>query len=204
MRKPYILGLTGGIGTGKSTVSGILRGEGAFIVDADDISRHALDIGTECYQAVKETFGDLILREDGSVNRGRLAQIVFNDEAQLQCLNSIIHPYVRKQIYAETEKAAALDVDIVVWDIPLLFEGGYESDTNAVLVVTCPLKLRLARLYLRSGMKEDEALARMRAQMPEEERCRKADFVINNDGTLETLKEKVKLAIRQLHITDNE
>lgn len=191
MRRPFILGLTGGIGSGKSTVSKLLQKRGAFLIDADEISRHALDIGTDCYIQTVQAFGKGILNEDASVNRKALAGIVFQDIAQRERLNGIIHPYVRKTIYAQTERAETEKCTVVVWDIPLLLEGGYEKETDAVLVVTCPLETRLERLRNRSGFSREEALARMRAQMTDEERSRKADFVIDNGGTLEALENAV-------------
>lgn len=196
MSKPFILGLTGGIGTGKTTVSGLLKSFGARVIDADDISRYALDTGTDCYKDTVAAFGNEILNSDGSVDRKKLAEIVFHDEEALNRLNGIIHPFVRKTIYEET--AAADTYEMIVWDIPLLFESGYETETDAVLVVTCPLEVRLERLFLRSGLSREEALSRMRAQMTDEERCRKATYVIDNAGTLDELTKKTEVLYKQL------
>lgn len=198
MSRPFIVGLTGGIGTGKTTVAEIFRDMGAVIIDADEISRHALDTGTDCYRDTVRTFGRGILNEDDTVNRKELAAIIFRDEAEREKLNAIIHPYVRKTIYSETD--AVPPEKTVVWDIPLLIEGGYHKETDALVVVTCPIELRLQRLEKRSGFSREEALSRMRAQMSDEERCREAAFVIENSGSLEELKEKAEAVFRTLQI----
>ena len=192
MNKPFILGLTGGIGTGKTTVALMLKELGAYIIDADEISRHALDKQTDCYLKTVETFGREILQDDGTVDRKKLAATIFSDPTAREKLNGIIHPHVKKTIFSESEKAAEAGERLVIWDIPLLFETGYELYTDAVLVVTCPLPLRLERLKRRSGLSESEALDRICAQMSDDERCAKADFVIDNAGTLDELKSKVR------------
>ena len=193
-----VIGLTGGIGTGKSTVSAYFQELGACIVDADEISRHALDIGTACYRQAAEAFGREILLPSGAINRGALAGIVFAAEEKRLLLNSIIHPFVRKTIYAETDRAEKAGKKLAVWDIPLLFEGGYETECDRVIVVTCPLPVRLERLYKRSGMDEKEAMARINAQMSETERCSRADFILNNGGTLQELREQAGAVYRRI------
>lgn len=201
MKTPYILGLTGGIGTGKTTVSNLFKEKGIPIIDADEISRHALDIGTSCYIKTVDHFGQSILNSDKTVNRKELAAIVFSCEDERQKLNAIIHPYVRETIFAKTE--AATHEKLIVWDIPLLIEGGYQQEVDALLVVTCPTEIRIERLQRRSGLSRGEALARMQAQMSDEERCRIADFVLENGGTLDDLKEKVDAVFAELlRITD--
>lgn len=200
MTRPYVLGLTGGIGTGKSTVSFLLKEKGALIIDADEISRHALDIGTSCYRETVNVFGNRILNEDTSINRKELAGIVFNHAEELKKLNAIIHPYVRETIYAQTENAALAHCKIVVWDIPLLVEGNYQKEVDSLIVVTCPIEKRLERLEKRSGFSREDSLARMRAQMSDEDRCRFASFVIDNGGTLEELMEKVEAVFSALPV----
>lgn len=198
MRDSFILGLTGGIGTGKTTVSGMFKELGAIIIDADEISRHALDIGADCYSTTVEAFGPSIVAEDGRIDRKRLARIVFNDAYQLERLNGIIHPYVRRTIHAETERIKSSGCYLIVWDIPLLLESGYDKETDAVLVVTCPTEIRLERLYARSGLNKEEALSRMRAQMTDEQRCARANYVIDNNGTIGDLRSKVQAVFEQL------
>lgn len=187
-----IVGLTGGIGTGKSTVSALFNKWGAFIIDADKISRDSLNVGSECYHQTIDTFGTSILNADGEVDRKALAKIVFSSDEELKKLNSIIHPYVRCTIHSHTISAIERDAPIIVWDVPLLLEGGYERDTDAVVVVTCPTELRLERLKIRNGMSPEECYARINAQMSDYERMQKADFVIENDGSLSELYDRAR------------
>ena len=198
MSESMILGLTGGIGSGKSTAADMLRRLGATVLDADEISRHALDPGTECYRATVSAFGDAIVREDGSIDRKALAGIVFSDDHARKTLNGIIHPYVHRTIHSETERARAAHARLIVWDIPLLFETGYDKETDAVLVICCSIPVRLERLKKRSGYSEEEALSRIRAQMTDEERCERATFTVHNEGTLESLQEQVSKIYEQL------
>lgn len=185
-------GLTGGIASGKSTVSNRFRQLGAYIVDADEISRHGLDVGTECYKKTVATFGRNILLQDGQVDRRKLGAIVFSNEAEREKLNTIIHPYVRKRM----EELSQTEWDsnpqgLILWDVPLLFENGLHKLVQKTVVVTAPEELRIQRMALRNGFTREEALSRIRSQMPEEKKVKLADYVIDNSGDLMSLYEQV-------------
>lgn len=185
-------GLTGGIASGKSTVSNRFRQLGAYIVDADEISRHGLDVGTECYEKVVATFGKDILLQDGQVDRRKLGAIVFSNEAEREKLNAIIHPYVRKRMEELSQTVWDSNPQgLILWDVPLLFENGLHRLVQKTVVVTAPEELRIQRMAIRNGFTRNEALSRIRSQMPEEEKVKLADYVIDNSGDLMSLYEQV-------------
>lgn len=192
MSRYYCAGLTGGIASGKSTVSNRFRQLGAHIVDADEIARHALDAGTDCYEKTIATFGKDILLEDGQVDRRKLGAIVFGNEEERQKLNDIIHPYVRRRMDELSQSVwVRVPQGLILWDVPLLFENGLHKLVQKTVVVTAPEELRIARMALRNGFTREEALSRIRSQMPEEEKVKLADFVIDNSGDLKSLYEQV-------------
>ena len=193
------IGLTGGIASGKSTVSGLFRAWGAFVADADLISRHALDPGTDCYERTVSAFGRHILLSDGTVDRKKVAGIVFSDTEALATLNGIIHPYVRETIRADSEKAFEEMPDrLIVWDVPLLFETGYERDVARTVVVTARQDIRIRRIVARDGSTKAAALRRIRSQMPDREKVRRADIVIRNNGSLEELEQRTREVFDEL------
>ncbi|MEV4557536.1 dephospho-CoA kinase [Kitasatospora sp. NPDC049285] len=183
------IGLTGGIGAGKSEVSRQLAALGAVIVDADLIAREVVAPGTPGLAAVAAEFGPGVLLPDGSLDRPALGRLVFGDPARLAVLNAIVHPLVRERS-AELEAAAGPDA-IVVNDVPLLAENGLAPLYDLVVVVDVPDEQRLLRLVELRGMAEDEAKARMAAQATREDRLAVADVVLDNSGTLEQLTERV-------------
>ena len=184
-----LVGLTGGIGSGKSTVTGMLAERGAVVVDADRLARDAVAPGTAGFDAVRDRFGDAVIAPDGSLDRAALARIVFADDEARAALEAIVHPEVRRRI-AESVAAHAETDDVVVVDSPLLIETGAHEGFEVVVVVTAPIAERVARLAAR-GMSEDDVLARDAAQMPLEEKAALADVVVNNDGSLDDLEGKV-------------
>ncbi|WP_166741656.1 dephospho-CoA kinase [Cumulibacter soli] len=184
------LGLTGGIGSGKSAASTVLNELGATIVDADKIAREVVEPGTDGLRRVAEAFGDQVLDSDGSLNRPALAQIVFNDEQARQTLNGIVHPLVRGR--SEQIVAAAGDDAIVVHDIPLLAEGTMAPSFHLVLIVATPQEVRLERLSTHRGMDRADALARIKAQATEEQRLAIADVVLDNAGSPQELREQIE------------
>ncbi|MGK4583855.1 dephospho-CoA kinase [Kitasatospora sp. HPMI-4] len=184
------IGLTGGIGAGKSEVSRQLAALGAVIVDSDLIAREVVAPGTEGLAAVVEEFGPGILREDGSLDRPALGAVVFADPARLAALNAIVHPLVRARS-AELEAAAGPE-DIVVHDVPLLAENGLAPLYDLVIVIDVEDEVRLERLVRLRGMAEAEAKARMAAQASREERLAVADLVIDNSGSLTELAPRVR------------
>ena len=182
------IGLTGGIGSGKSTVSALLAARGAVVIDADRIARQVVEPGTPGLAAVAEAFGPGVLTPDGSLDRPALAAIVFADPAAREKLDGIVHPLVRSRA---TELAAAAPEDaVVVHDVPLLVETGQAGSYDLVLVVQADPDTRIDRL-VRRGLTEEDARARIAAQASDEQRRTVADVVLENDGTPEDLAEQV-------------
>ena len=182
------IGLTGGIGSGKSTVSALLAARGAVVIDADRIAREVVEPGTPGLAAVAEAFGSGVLTADGSLDRPALAAIVFADPAAREKLDGIVHPLVRSRA---TELAAAAPEDaVVVHDVPLLVETGQAGSYDLVLVVQADPDTRIDRL-VRRGLTEEDARARIAAQASDEQRRAVADVVLENDGTPEDLAEQV-------------
>lgn len=193
------IGLTGGIASGKSTVAQLFRAWGAYVADADLISRKALDPGTDCYEQTVTAFGWDILFADGTVDRKKVAGIVFSDPKALATLNGIIHPYVRKTIRSDSEKAFAQSPDrLIVWDVPLLFETGYDSEVAKTVVVTARQDIRIQRIVARDGSTKAAALRRIHSQMPDREKVRRADIVIRNNGSLGELEQRTREVFDEL------
>ncbi|MCU7825385.1 dephospho-CoA kinase [Kitasatospora sp. DSM 101779] len=190
------IGLTGGIGAGKSEVSRQLAALGAVIVDSDLIAREVVAPGTDGLRAVVAEFGPEVLQPDGSLDRPALGRLVFGHPERLAALNAIVHPLVRARS-AELEAAAGPE-DVVVHDVPLLAENGLAPLYQQVLVVDVPDEIRLDRLVRLRGMAEDEAEARMAAQATREDRLAVADVVIDNSGSLEDLTARVRQVWEQL------
>ncbi|GAA3030423.1 dephospho-CoA kinase [Kitasatospora sp. NPDC006786] len=183
------IGLTGGIGAGKSEVSRLFAARGAVIVDSDVIAREVVAPGTDGLAAVVAEFGPQVLREDGALDRPALGAVVFADPERLKALNAIVHPLVRARS-AELEAAAAPDA-AVVHDVPLLAENGLAPLYDLVVVVDAADEVRLDRLVRLRGMAEEEARARMAAQASREDRLAIADLVIDNSGGLAELEARV-------------
>jgi dephospho-CoA kinase len=190
------VGLTGGIGSGKSTVSALLVSYGAVLIDADRIAREVVEPGTDGLAAVVAEFGEDILAADGTLDRPELGRIVFADESRLKALNAIVHPLVRDRS-AELEAAAGPD-SVVVQDVPLLAENRLAPLYDLVVVVDAAPETQLDRLVRQRGMPEDDARARMAAQATRDERLAVADLVIDNDGLLEALEPQVKKVWEEL------
>ncbi|MCX2922632.1 dephospho-CoA kinase [Streptomyces sp. NEAU-W12] len=184
------VGLTGGIGAGKSEVSRLLVERGAVLIDADRIAREVVAPGTPGLTAVVAAFGEEILTGDGSLDRPRLGAIVFTDAEKLALLNSIVHPLVGARS-RELEEAAAEEA-VVVHDVPLLTENGLASRYDLVIVVDASPGTQLDRLVGRRGMSEQDARARMAAQATREQRREIADIVIDNDVPLDELERRVE------------
>ncbi|NBM16804.1 dephospho-CoA kinase [Streptomyces sp. GC420] len=190
------VGLTGGIGAGKSEVSRLLDSYGAVIVDADKIAREVVAPGTPGLAAVVEAFGPRILTGDGGLDRPGLGAIVFSDPQKLAVLNAIVHPLVGARS-AELERAAGPDA-VVVHDVPLLTENGLAPLYDVVVVVDASPQTQLDRLVRLRGMTEEEARARMSAQADRAARLAVADLVIDNDGPLEALEPQVRAVWEEL------
>ncbi|WP_328539361.1 dephospho-CoA kinase [Streptomyces sp. NBC_00344] len=183
------VGLTGGIGAGKSEVSRLLVRHGAVLVDADAIAREVVEPGTPGLAAVVKAFGESVLTARGTLDRPKLGSIVFSDAARLATLNAIVHPLVGARS-AELESRAGADA-VVVHDVPLLTENGLAPLYDLVVVVDASPETRLDRLVRLRGMQESEARSRMAAQATREQRRSIADVLIDNDGSLEALEPQV-------------
>ncbi|MGW4159058.1 dephospho-CoA kinase [Streptomyces sp. NPDC004788] len=190
------VGLTGGIGAGKSEVSRLLVSYGAVLIDADRIAREVVEPGTPGLAAVVEEFGPEILTPEGTLDRPRLGSIVFADPERLASLNAIVHPLVGARS-AELEGQAGPD-DVVVHDVPLLTENGLAPLYDLVVVVDAAPETQLDRLVRQRGMTEDEARARMAAQATRAQRRAVADLLIDNDGPLEALEPQVRKVWEEL------
>ncbi|MEU6081874.1 dephospho-CoA kinase [Streptomyces sp. NPDC047108] len=191
------VGLTGGIGAGKSEVSRLLASYGAVIVDADKIAREVVEPGTPGLAAVVAEFGPEILTGDGTLDRPKLGGIVFNDPERLRALNAIVHPLVGARS-AELEASARGEDAVVVHDVPLLAENGLSKLYDLVVVVDASTETRTDRLVRLRGMAEDEARSRMAAQATREQRLAVADLVIDNDGPLDALEPQVRKVWQKL------
>lgn len=166
----YILGLTGSIATGKSTVSQLFKEYGFPIVDADVGARAVVELNTPGLQAIADFFGPLILQADGQLNRKALGKIIFEDKAKRVKLNELLKPYIRAWIAKQKDLAIQSGADLVVMDIPLLYEANYQEMMDEVMVVGIPEELQLERLMKRDGITKEEALQRMDSQMPIEKK----------------------------------
>jgi dephospho-CoA kinase len=187
------VGLTGGIGSGKSEVSRRLAARGAVIIDADVAARQVVAPGTPGLARIAEAFGPGVLRPDGALDRERLGAIVFGDPAQLAKLNAITHPLIVQWMQAAERAAveAAEDDPIVVYDVALIVESGRWADYDLVIVVDVPPEIQVDRLVSQRGMTPGQARARLAAQASREQRLALADLVIDNSGSLEDLDRRV-------------
>lgn len=186
-----LVGLTGNIGSGKSTVAQLLSERGATIIDADVLARRAVESGTPAHGAIVERWGTSILSADGGIDRGALRRIVFSEQAELEQLNAIVHPEVERMRAALVEQARGRGDRLVVCDIPLLFERRMTGDFDRIVLVDAPRPVRLERLVRERGLRETEAMDMIVAQMPAELKRARADHVIDNDGTLGQLDARV-------------
>jgi dephospho-CoA kinase len=189
-----VVGLTGGIGSGKSTVSALLAELGAVVIDADAIVHEVQAPGGAAYAPMVEHFGPAVVRADGTFDRQAIADIVFNDPEQLAALNAIVHPLVGQTI-AERMAAEADTDHVVILDVPLLVESG-RSDMAGIIVVDAPVEIAVARAVARGPASEADVRARIAKQASREERLAKADLVVDNSGSLEDLRAQVAKAWR--------
>jgi dephospho-CoA kinase len=185
------IGLTGGIASGKSTVTGMIRELGIPVIDADQVARDVVKVGEEAYAQIVATFGQDILQANGEIDRAKLGAIVFHNERERKKLNAIVHPAVRRRMMEEKEVYVQNGAKTIVLDIPLLFESELTHFIDKVIVVYVDDEVQLERLMKRNGFSKEEALARIRSQLPLREKVKKADAVINNNGTVEETKQQL-------------
>ncbi|KPD21330.1 dephospho-CoA kinase [Idiomarina abyssalis] len=184
----YVVGVTGGIGSGKSAATAEFEKLGITIVDADVVARQVVMPGTPCLQAIAEHFGNQLLTEGGELNRKALRQRVFSNPQEKEWLNKLLHPAIREEIISQLEQA---DSPYVILSAPLLLENGLEKYCQRVLVIDVPESLQISRTIQRDDSPKKEVEAIMKAQLSRSERLKKANDVLNNDGSLEQLKQQV-------------
>ena len=190
-----VIGLTGGIATGKTAVSNYLKELGYSIIDADVIARQVVEPGTKGLRMITDTFGEKVLTSDGLLDRQHLAQLVFTSSEQLQQLNRILQPIIRERIQ---EPISTSKDPVVVIDVPLLYEQHYEDLCDVVMVVSAQPQQQLERLMNRNHLTMDEAKNRVASQMPLSSKERLADVVIDNNGSVEETRQQVKKWLNQV------
>jgi len=195
-----VIGITGGIASGKSTVSNMIKKLGFTVLDADIASRKVVEPGEEAYEKVKEAFGEHIFHEDGTLNREKLGSLIFNDNEKRLILNSIIHPAVRK--WMEDQQAAAFERGeaVVFQDIPLLFEGKLHHAFDHTILVYVDAEVQLERLIKRNGFSKEEAMARINSQMLLSEKRKLSDEIIDNNGSEEATRQQLLDILKKLQI----
>jgi dephospho-CoA kinase len=192
------IGLTGGIGSGKSTVSRLLSSYGAVVVDSDLVAREVVAPGTPGLAAVVAEFGTAVLQPDGSLDRPALGAVVFADPARLAALNAIVHPLVGERTHELEQLAVASGAPVVVFDVPLLVENQMQGLYDGVVVVDCPVEVAVGRLVSQRGMPEQDARARIAHQATREQRLAAATWVLDNSGTPAELEAQVERLWEQL------
>lgn len=201
-KKNKIIGLTGGIATGKSTVSKILRNNGFVVLDADIIARRVVEIGKKAYLDILKAFGEDVLNDDLTINRKKLGNIIFNSEEHRLMLNSIVHPRVTEEIKREIkynlgkEKVIFLDIPLLLEEKDKLLKGGLKFDE--IWLVYADRKSQLERLMLRDNISEEMAIGRINSQMDIEEKKNLSDKIIDNRGDLSDLKELMSKIIKEI------
>ncbi|MFJ7637522.1 dephospho-CoA kinase [Peribacillus sp. NPDC097264] len=195
-----IIGITGGIASGKSSVSQYLRELGFVIVDADVASRAVVEPGEEAYLQVVKAFGEDLLLSDGRIDRAKLGSIIFHDQEKRLLLNRIVHPAVRNWMRQETEKALAAGAETVFMDIPLLFESKLTFMVERTLLVYVDESVQLERLMNRNALTETDALARIHSQMPLKDKKELADAIVDNNGDIEETKKQVVEILKKWEI----
>ena len=193
-----IIGLTGGIGSGKSTVARFMTELGAVVIELDKVGHEAMKSGKEPWQLLVDEFGRDIIDADGEIDRTKLGEIVFNDSKALEKLNDIIHPQIDKIIEKRVEEYRLKGVDYVVLEAAARLETDRASQVDEVWVTVAPTEVVLERLAKRSGFSEQESRARIKAQLPDEERIKRADVVLHTDCSLKELKNRVVKAWEEM------
>ncbi|OFR63220.1 dephospho-CoA kinase [Corynebacterium sp. HMSC078H07] len=193
-----LIGLTGGIGSGKSTVAQLLEEQGWVLVDADRIARDIVEPGQPALAELAEAFGEDILRADGTLDRGLLASRAFASREKTDLLNSITHPRIHEETQARFDAARRAGEEFVVYDMPLLVDNGLHKDMDATIVVDVDVEERVRRLVEFRGLEEEDARRRIAAQIPDDVRRAAADLLIDNNGPREALDAQVAEAVEEL------
>jgi dephospho-CoA kinase len=196
-----VIGLTGGIATGKSTVSAMFKKAGAMIIDADRIAREVVKKGMPAYREIVAHFGSAVLLPDGEINRNALGDIIFKDPQKKQLLNRIVHPPVKKEVNRQLKQIERTHPKAVaILDIPLLIEAGMHQDLSEIIVVYTPQYIQIKRLMQRDQISEADALARVCSQMPIEEKKKLATIVIDNSGAIENTRKQTIEIFKRLTV----
>ncbi|WP_110927189.1 dephospho-CoA kinase [Bacillus massiliglaciei] len=195
-----IIGITGGIASGKSSVSNYLKELGFSVIDADIASRKVVEPGEQAYKEIVDAFGKEIVQEDGSLDRPRLGAIVFTDEEKRLLLNRIVHPQVRKWMKEETEAAFEAGAETVFMDIPLLFESKLTYMVEKTILIYADEDIQLSRLMKRNGFTKEEAEARIRSQMPLADKKKLADEVVNNNGEFKETASQIRAILEKWNV----
>ena len=194
-----IVGLTGGVASGKTTVSNVLKEEGAYLIEADQIARELVQPRSPTWEELIRVFGNDILEKDGSIHRKKLAAKVFSDPGQRNLLNQILHPRIKEEIGRRIKEIRQKAPDaIVVFDAPLLIETGDHRKMDKVIVITSTEKQQIERLREREGASEEDARKILSSQIPLEEKLKVADFIIRNEGSLEEMRRRAKEVFQEL------
>jgi dephospho-CoA kinase len=196
-----LVGLTGGIASGKSTVAAILRRLGAEVINADELAREVVEPGRDAWQEIIAAFGSGVLQDDRAIDRRKLREVIFKDAAARQKLEAIIHPRVRALAEQKIRACEAAGKALVVYEVPLLFEALIHHWIRPVILVACDMETQKARLKQRDHLSDAEAHRHIEAQMSLAEKRKLADYVIENDGSLEDLEAQVKAVIEKIKAT---
>ncbi len=193
-----VVGLTGGIGTGKSTVAKMFAALGATILDADAIGKEVVETDPTVLHELQTEFGENIIDQNGRLKRQELGNRIFGDMKKVERLNEIVHPHLISRLHREEQDALKRGARLVIVDAALIYEADLDDHFSHIVVVTAPLHLRLERVRRRDGLTDDQIMQRIQSQIPIEEKEKQADSVIRNDGNLDELEETVRLLYRQL------
>ena len=194
----YRIGLTGGVGCGKSTVSSYLKELGIPVIDGDKLAREAVMPGSEAMKKIREAFGDAVFTEEGMLDRQKMADLVFTDEEKRQTLNAIIHPFIWHRTQEELWKAQEKGAELAVLDMPLLLEIGWYLRSESVWVVYVPLEMQIQRVMNRDGFTREQVLDRIGKQMLTENKLNYADVIIDNSGSIEETRAQVDRALEKI------
>ncbi|MDQ0858125.1 dephospho-CoA kinase [Bacillus sp. V2I10] len=197
------IGLTGGIASGKSTVSNMFKDANIPVIDADVIAKQVVEAGEPAYHSVVETFGRSILKDDGAIDREKLGSIVFQNETERKKLNGIVHPAVRREMLKQKEDAERRNEPAVVLDIPLLFESNLAHMADVTVVVYVDPHVQLERLMNRNQLTKQEAEWRIQSQLPLNDKKDKADEVIDNNGSLQSTKRQFEELMKKWNLASN-
>ena len=191
-----IIGLTGSIASGKSTVSKMLQDKGFFIIDADIVAREVVELGSDTLQEIKKQFGIEVIYTDGTLNREVLGSMIFHQPAKRKQLNDIMHPAIRKEMLKQRDELTKKEIATFFMDIPLLFESRLQHLVEKILVVSVTEDVQLERLMSRNNLSKEEAEARIKSQLPISEKEKGADAVIYNNGSIEESKKQLEAILK--------